>query len=116
VRIVYSIASPVPGLYDFQQFEWAGSFAGTTNTAFGYSEDADRKSVRFLTLNTPPWLMGTLLTNRFVLRLEGVPGTNYVIEASTDYLNWTTLATNASPFQLTNTTELSRRYYRGRLF
>jgi hypothetical protein len=116
VQIVYSVTSPEPGLYDFQQFEWAGNFAGTTNTAFGYSEDSDRKTVRFLTLNTPPWLTGTLLTNQFVLRLEGVPGTNYVIEASTDHLNWTALATNASPIQLTNTTDLSRRYYRGRLF
>ena len=46
--------------------------------------------------------------------LVGTPGTNYVIEASTDLSFWTPLDTNASPFTFTdpNAVSLPLRFYR----
>jgi hypothetical protein len=31
--------------------------------------------------------MATFLTNQFMIELDGVPGTNYVIEVSTNFFN-----------------------------
>jgi hypothetical protein len=44
----------------------------------------------------------------------GIPGYNFVIESSTDLVNWVSLQTNSSPFTFTDTSAASypRRFYR----
>jgi len=55
--------------------------------------------------------------NCFTAQLLGSANTNYVIQASTDFTNWASLATNSSPgssigFTDTNSPGFTRRYYR----
>ena len=45
VRIVYAVASSVPGSFSFPQFFWTGQSPPNTNAAFGYSEAADQQTV-----------------------------------------------------------------------
>jgi hypothetical protein len=56
-------------------------------------------------------------SNCFTMQLSGLANTNYVIQASTDLTNWTSLATNSSPggsigFADTNSPGFTKRYYR----
>jgi uncharacterized delta-60 repeat protein len=59
-------------------------------------------------------------TNGFSFKLAGIAGQAVVTEASTNLVNWTTLATNfigLDPFQFTDfgSTNLPQRFYRARL-
>lgn len=118
VQIVYSISCSVVGSFNLQQFNWTGYVPASTNSVFGYSETVDQHSVSFVTTTMPPAVDQQFSTNGFGLQLVGVPGENYVIEASTNLSNWIPLATNTSPFSFvdTNTTGFLLRFYRGRLF
>lgn len=60
---------------------------------------------------TPP-LLST--DNQIQFALSGVPGLNYVLQASTDLVNWDSIATNISPFNFTdtNSANIPQRYYR----
>ncbi len=51
---------------------------------------------------------------QFQFTVTGVPGFNYVIEASTNFIDWEPLVTNASPFTLTDdeATNFPARFYR----
>ena len=58
-----------------------------------------------------------MTTNGFKLQLSGPAGSNYVIQASADLKNWTSIATNAAPtgsvsYTDTAATNLPVRYYR----
>jgi uncharacterized repeat protein (TIGR01451 family) len=118
VQIIYAITSSVSNIFSLQQFNWVGFDATETNASFGYSENTDQQSVIFTTTAAGVSVSGQSSTNGFMLGLNGVPGTNYVIEASTNLFNWISLVTNASPFQFTDTNRAGFRYrfYRGRLF
>jgi uncharacterized repeat protein (TIGR01451 family) len=102
VQIVYAITSSVSNVFNLQQFSWVGFEATATNAAFGYSETADQQSVIFTTSAGGVSISGQYSTKGYVLLLNGAPGTNYVIEASTNLLSWFPLVTNASPFQFTD--------------
>ena len=59
------------------------------------------------------------LTNgQFRFGLAGVPGYSYVIQASTNLVQWRSLQTNHSPFSFldTNASQLPHRFYRGAYF
>ena len=60
------------------------------------------------------------LASGFKIQLSGPPGSNYVIQASTDLKNWTPIATNAAPTGSISYTDaaaksLSSRYYRAKI-
>ena len=118
VQIVYAITSSASNTFSLQQFSWVGFNVTTTNAAFGYSEITDQQTVIFTTMAAGVSVSGQSSTNGFMLGLSGVPGYNYVIEASTNLYNWVPLVTNASPFQFADTNQAGFRYrfYRGRLF
>ena len=50
----------------------------------------------------------------FVVGASGIPGYNYVIEASTNLINWTAIQTNSVPFQFidVNASNYPMRFYR----
>jgi len=52
--------------------------------------------------------------SQFQFDVNGVPGFNYAIEATTNFVNWVPLLTNTSPFPFvdTNGSNLSLRFYR----
>jgi hypothetical protein len=102
VQVVYAITSSVSNIFNLQQFSWVGFNTTTTNASFGYSETTNQQSVIFTTTADGISISGQNTTNGFALELNGVPGTNYVIEASTNLFNWVSLVTNASPFQFTD--------------
>jgi hypothetical protein len=51
---------------------------------------------------------------QYALIVAGVPGYNYVVEASTDLINWVPLQTNTAPFTFvdTNASQFGQRFYR----
>jgi hypothetical protein len=62
-------------------------------------------------------LSSTLTTAGFKLHMSGPPGSNYVIYASSNLVNWTAIATNSSPTGIADFTDgeatnLAFRYYR----
>jgi uncharacterized repeat protein (TIGR01451 family) len=118
VQIIYAITATTSNIFNLQQFSWVGFNATGTNSAFGCSENTDQQSVRFTTTSEGVTVSGQNSTNGFQLGLSGVPGYDYVIEASTNLSDWVPLATNASPFQFTDTNRAAfrHRFYRGRLF
>jgi hypothetical protein len=55
----------------------------------------------------------TSAAGSFVFNVTGVPGGQYVVQASTDLKNWTTVQTNVAPFTFQDTTQGSdRKFYR----
>jgi len=81
------------------------NIAGSTNSA--------------ATLLVYPTAMSTLASaahasGQFALTVAGVSGYQYVVQASTDMVNWVPLQTNTAPFTFTDThaSQFSRRYYR----
>ncbi|MGA2788060.1 MAG: hypothetical protein ABSF60_11080 [Verrucomicrobiota bacterium] len=102
VQIVYAITSSVSNAFNLQQFNWVGFETTGTNATFGYSETGDDQLVIFTSSGGGVSISGQDTTAGFMLLLNGTPGTNYVIEASTNLFNWVPLETNASPFQFTD--------------
>jgi hypothetical protein len=51
---------------------------------------------------------------QYALIVTGVPGYNYVVQASTNLVNWVPVQTNTAPFTFvdTNASQFSRRFYR----
>jgi hypothetical protein len=51
---------------------------------------------------------------QYALIVAGVPGYRYIVQASTDFVNWVPLQTNTAPFTFvdTNANQFNRRYYR----
>ena len=61
-----------------------------------------------------------MMANGFKLQMTGPPGSNYIVEASTDLKNWVPIATNAAPAGSAScldpqATNFACRYYRARL-
>jgi hypothetical protein len=79
--------------------------------SFGFSETTDRQSLTFL---GGPTITGAATSSGFVLRVTGIPGFTYSIQASTNLTAWNTIATNTSPFTFTDTNSIAspRRFYR----
>ena len=51
---------------------------------------------------------------QYALTVAGVPGYNYVVQASTDLVNWVPVQTNTAPFTFvdTNASQFGQRFYR----
>ncbi len=60
----------------------------------------------------------TLAGGQFTFNLTGVPGFSYVIEASSDLMNWLPLQTNTAPsgFTVINTSSPAQQYFRAVFF
>jgi hypothetical protein len=87
------------------------NFAGSTNSGLAallvYASAAAN-------LNGPAYLTN----GQFRFGLAGVPGYSYIIQASTNLVQWRSLQTNPSPFSFldTNASQFPRRFYRGAYF
>jgi hypothetical protein len=71
-----------------------------------------------VTLAVYPTLVPVVATisytnHQFTMTLTGVPTYNYVIQGSSNLLDWVSLVTNASPFTYVDTNRMDNRFYRG---
>jgi hypothetical protein len=60
----------------------------------------------------------THVDGQYALIVAGVPGYNYVVQASTDLVNWVPVQTNTAPFTFvdTNASQFGQRFYRSVYF
>jgi hypothetical protein len=104
---------------------YAGVFTIATNTTVSASAFAtncnNSVAVSALFLVQPLYFstVGFLPNQQFQLGLVGLPGSNYVLLATTNFLNWVPVSTNsavANPVQLLDpqATNFPRRFYRVR--
>jgi hypothetical protein len=96
VQIVYSLVCSSAGTFALQNFSWAGGTLGAADAVFGYSESSALRMVKFITTTNSPLLSGERSTNGFALWIDGLPGSIYLLTASTNLVNWVPLATNLS--------------------
>lgn len=90
-------------------------FAATTYTPSGM-ESAYSSEVSYTvptspnTLNAPTY---TASSQQFSFMVNGSSGSQYVVEASTDLINWVPLVTNTAPFSFVdpNIANFSQRFY-----
>ena len=54
------------------------------------------------------------VAGQYAMAVSGVPGYKYVVQASTDLVNWISVQTNTSPFTFvdTNASQFSQQFYR----
>ncbi len=107
---------------------WSGTFTlqAATNVSGPYADLIPATSPftnffepgvaqRYFRLRVPnPDVAGSWQTGLFNLTFAGSPGRRYAIEASTNLLNWTPVATNFFPFSLqdSNTAAAAQKFYR----
>ena len=117
--ILRSFSAAQAGSYTVQ----VSNHYGTTNSAAGVlALPATTPAVKLAaaSLVSTPNPSASLTTmpaaerGQFTFQIKGITGSNYVVEASSDLLQWTPICTNASPFIYTETNSLaySHRYYR----
>jgi hypothetical protein len=110
---------------------WSGAFTlqSATNVAGPYADVIPATSPftnlfgpgeaqRYFRLRVPsPNVSGSWQAGGFHLDFAGSPGRRYAIEASTNLVNWTPVATDFFPFtfQDSNTAALPQRFYRAKL-
>jgi len=89
-------------------------FSATT-----YNSAGNESSFSSETSYTIPSVQATLgnvarANGQFSFLVSGNTGSNYVVQASTDLVNWTSIATNTAPFTFvdTNMVAYSQRFYR----
>jgi len=53
-------------------------------------------------------------SGQYTMTVDGVPGCRYIVQASTDFVNWVPLQTNTAPFTFvdTNAGQFGQRFYR----
>jgi hypothetical protein len=79
---------------------------------------APGESGRYFRLRVPsPALTGTMQPDGFALSFAGSPGRRYLVQSSTNLLDWTPLASDVFPFMLqdTNAAAVPRQFYRALL-
>ena len=89
-------------------------FAATTYDSAG-NESAFSSEASYTVPVTPATLGAAANTgNQFSFSVSGVTGSQYVVQASTNLVNWVCLETNTAPFTFTDTNAASfdQRYYR----
>jgi hypothetical protein len=102
-----SVALDQAGKYSVTVTNFAGSNNSSLAALMVYASAAAN-------LNGPAYLTN----GQFRFGLAGVPGYSYVIQASTNLVQWRSLQTNRSPFSFldTNASRFPRRFYRGAYF
>jgi hypothetical protein len=119
VQIGYSLSAVAPGKYALAQFDWAGFDPLGTNAFFGFSQTNDQQVISIYASTNRPQLTAQQAANGVLVSLSGWPGSSYVIEASSDFLAWLPLVTNAASFtypDMNNPGQLPLRFYRGRIY
>ena len=71
----------------------------------------------FVSVSVPPPILSNPIysNNQLVFEVSGTTNHSYIVQGSTDLINWVNLQTNAAPFMFTNsvTSNFTCRFYRG---
>lgn len=94
-------------------------FAATAVDVQGDQSPFSNESAYFVPISSDP-LAATLASatpparGQFALNINGVVGDKYVVQVSTNLVNWTSLQTNTTPFTFvdTNAIHFKQRFYR----
>jgi len=80
----------------------AGPYGDVAGATSPYLYDTAAQPLKFFRLRSQPFALTTtpLPGGQMFLSGHGVPGCNFIIQASTDLSHWVNLATNASPLAL----------------
>ena len=100
--------------------QWASSPSGLYTDVPGatspYFYDTSRYPLRFFRLRAQPFRLSVsrLSGGRLSLSGDGVPGCNFILQASTNLLTWENLQTNTSPCVFVDTAagQYPQRFYR----
>jgi hypothetical protein len=121
VTLYYTLDTTLPTT---NSFLYSGSFIltnGVTVTANAFETNFNSSvaaSALFVVQPGVFFTTATFTTNKqFQLGFFGVAGSNYVLQATTNLLNWVSLSTNAAPASMFNlldpgATNFQRRFYR----
>jgi hypothetical protein len=114
VQIVYSLSCSSTGTFTLQEFSWAARAGSSTNVFFAHSESPDVQLVKFVSSTNNPLVRGQTVTDRFTVWVDGIPGSLYLLAASTNLVTWTPVSTNRSPFVFVDdkVSSFRRRFYR----
>jgi hypothetical protein len=100
----------VTGLLDGTTYYFAAKAVNASGTESGFSNQTS------YSVPTPAASLNAATHGKggFGFVVNGVPGYKYVVEASTDMINWTPLETNTVPFSYSDpaASQFSRRFYR----
>jgi hypothetical protein len=101
----------IPGLADGTTYYFAATTYDGTGDESGFSNETS--------FNTVSGIAAVLTSvaqsnNQFSFTVSGVSGNQYVVQASTNLIDWISLQTNAAPFTFAdpNIPQFSRRFYR----
>ena len=94
----------------------AGPYTDVAGATSPYLYNMATDPLRFFRLGSQPFelTLQPLAGGQLSISGPGVPGCNFIIQASTDLIDWVTLAISPSPFVVvdTNAGQYSRRFYR----
>ncbi|MDB6121748.1 MAG: hypothetical protein JWQ71_741 [Pedosphaera sp.] len=94
-------------------FEQAGTYSVVVSNVAGITTSSNAVLAVYL---TPASTLGAggFANGQFQFEVNGVTGYNYVVEVSTNLVDWTPVWTNTAPFTFTdgNTTNFPSQYYR----
>jgi hypothetical protein len=92
----------------------AGSYAVNITSGSGGTVSSSAASLAVYATAAASLATPVVPAGQFAVAVSGVPGYQYVVQASTDLTNWTSLQTNQAPFNFvdTNAGQYSQRFYR----
>ena len=92
----------------------AGAYSVQVSNNAGATNSATAQVTVFT--NTAPIISNAVKTvnGQFGFQVDGVPGAQYVVQATSDLKTWTSIQTNTAPFSFTdsNSASFNQRYYR----
>ncbi len=104
----------VSGLADGTTYYFAAKAYNSSDVESGFSNEAS------YAVPSAAASMGSAVCSRggFSFGVTGVSGYKYVVQASTDMLNWVSVATNTAPFVFvdSNAGQFNQRFYRSIYF
>ena len=95
--------------------KYGGTYQAVATNAFGSTTSALVNLTVFIT--TPILTVLPPVGGHFALNVTGRPGYSYVVQASTNLVDWICIGTNLAPFDFAdaNSSQFSKRFYRAYL-
>ncbi len=92
----------------------AGTYYATVSNIAGLTNSTVAALIVYPTAAATLTSMASASSDQFTLNVTGVPGYQYIVQASSDLVNWTSVQTNTAPFTFVDNGvgQVSHRFYR----